>query len=172
MRTTRVFSDACEGFALPAILALVLSVAAPCVEPGKPSKASLLVAMWRAIGARNPDAAMRNPDYLGGRFLGAQERALMSGNSTLPCLDMKFEEAMQCLQDPGVASSFFNMLSSTKHIDLTLRQAVDGGTRQVVIWGAGFDCRADRFGDLLDGVKVGTACSVTCKRDICPDRLC
>jgi len=153
MRTTRVFT-ACKGLALPTILAAVMSVAAPCVEPGKPSKTSLLVAMWRAIGARNPDAEMRNPDYLAGRFLGAQERALMSETSTLPCLDMKFEEAMQCLQDAGVTASFFNILSRTKHIEATLRQAVEGGTTQVVILGAGFDSRVYRLRDLLHGVKV------------------
>jgi hypothetical protein len=56
MRTTRVSGDSCKGLAISTILAIAISSVAPCVEPGKPSKTSLLVAMWRAIGARNPDA--------------------------------------------------------------------------------------------------------------------
>jgi methyltransferase (TIGR00027 family) len=78
----------------------------------------------------------------------------MSETTTLPCLDKQFEEAMSCLQAAGVTASFFNILSRTKHIDATLRQAVEGGTTQIVILGAGFDSRAYRFGELLRSVKV------------------
>jgi len=154
MRAARLSSGPSKGFAISIALAITIAALAPCVEPGKLSKTSLLVAMWRAIGAGNPDAEMRNPDYLAGRFLGAQERALMSGAGSLRCLDMKFDEAIRCIQDAGASASFFNILSRTKHIDATMRQAVESGTAQVVILGAGFDSRAYRFGDLLRGVKV------------------
>jgi methyltransferase (TIGR00027 family) len=133
---------------------MTIAALAPCVEPGKPSKTSVLVAMWRAIGARNPDVEMRNPDNLAVQFLGAQERTLVSGASTFRCLDMKFDDAMRCLQDAGVSASFFNILARTKHIDATMRLAVESGTTQVVILGAGFDSRAYRFAELFRGVKI------------------
>jgi methyltransferase (TIGR00027 family) len=154
MRVTRLFSGPYKGFSISTALLILMAAPALCVEPGKPSKTSLLVSMWRAIGAGDPDAETRNPDYLARRFLGAQEGALMSEASTLACLDMKFEEAMRCIQDAGVSASFFNILSRTKHIDATMRRALESGTTQVVILGAGFDSRAYRFGDLLRGVKV------------------
>ena len=42
------------------------------------SKTCLYVAAGRALGARDPDAAVRNPDYLAERLLGPKERALVA----------------------------------------------------------------------------------------------
>ena len=55
---------------LSALLFGWLAVGASAVDPGLPSKTSVLTASLRAIGAKNPDAAFRNPDYLAIKFLG------------------------------------------------------------------------------------------------------
>ena len=83
----RLYSGLCKGFAVPHNpRGCDLRGGAVC-RTWKTVQDLAVVAMWRAIGSRNPDAEMRNPDYLAGRFLGAQERSLMSGTSTLPCLE-------------------------------------------------------------------------------------
>ena len=64
------------GRALVSFAVLIgwLTVGALAVEPGLPSKTSVLAASLRAIGGKNPDPQFRNPDYLAIRFLGPRER--------------------------------------------------------------------------------------------------
>ena len=75
------------------------------VEPGKPSVTALLAAANRAIGARNPDASMRNPDYLAEKFLGPEERAILEKAEPefVRALGMDFENAVQSLESRGFA---------------------------------------------------------------------
>src|SRR5580704_8862973 len=114
-----------------------------------PSRTSLMVAAGRALGAREPDPSMRNPDSLAEKLLGPDELALIQ------------EHAVgRALSNPEVAVGYeamgtaIMMLVRTKFIDEKLRQALAAGARQYVILGAGFDTRAYRFKDLLKDVKV------------------
>ena len=52
---------------------------------------------------------------------------------------------------PGMVGA---MLSRTRYIDEVLLQDLSGGARQVVILGAGFDSRAYRFRERLEGVRL------------------
>src|SRR4051812_23423189 len=47
------------------------------VEPGRPSKTAVYVTAARAVGAKDPDPQLRNPDYLAITFLGPRERAVL-----------------------------------------------------------------------------------------------
>lgn len=108
-----------------------------------------MVAAGRALGAREPDASVRNPDSLAEKLLGSEELALIQEHAV-----------SRALSDPNAppdyeaAGTAILMLIRTKFIDEKLREAIADGARQYVILGAGFDTRAYRFADLLKDVKV------------------
>jgi methyltransferase (TIGR00027 family) len=52
---------------------------------------------------------------------------------------------------PGVGNA---IIARTRYIDNCLKEAIHAGMRQLVILGAGYDTRAIRFKDLLEGVTV------------------
>ncbi len=58
---------------------------------GQPSRTSILVAAARALGARERDPQVRNPDWLAERLLGPEERALLGPSAAL--LDRSSEQA-------------------------------------------------------------------------------
>jgi len=136
---------------LSALLFGWLAVGALAVDPGLPSKTSVLAASLRAVGAKNPDSAFRNPDYLAIKFLGPRERALVK-DFPMEALDLDFRQAVERLtpQDRG---SVTTMLIRTKHLDAALDEALRDGTSQIIILGAGFDSRGYRFRDRLRGVR-------------------
>ncbi len=107
-----------------------------------------MVAAGRAFGAREADPAMRNPDSLAEKLLGPEELALIQQHPIGRALTNPTESAYEAV---GTAVM---MLVRTKFIDEKLQQAIAGGARQYVILGAGFDTRAYRFADLLDGLRV------------------
>jgi methyltransferase (TIGR00027 family) len=119
------------------------------VEPGLPSKTSIWVAAARAIGAKNPDAELRNPDYLAARFLGPRERALLP-DYPMEALDLDYEDALRRLPGPAFVTS---MVIRTRYIDAVLDASLSDGVRQVVVLGAGFDSRGYRFQSRLKDVR-------------------
>ena len=110
-----------------------------------------MVAAGRAFGAREPDASVRNPDYLAERFLGPAERQLISEHPIAAALDEDYEQARLRMEVAGVSNM---MLARTRFIDDRLQTAIANRVTQVVILGAGFDTRAYRFADLLKEQKV------------------
>jgi len=125
----------------------LMSFPAAAVEPGKPSATALLAAANRAVGARNPDASMRNPDYLAEKFFGPEERAILGKffPPALQALDMDFERA---------AAQGMGMLGRTRFYDAMFLSAIQDGARQIVNLGAGLDTRAYRFQEKLRGIKT------------------
>jgi len=121
------------------------------IEPGLPSKTSILSATLRAIGAKNPDADFRNPDNLAIKFLGPRERALLK-DYPMDALDLEYHAAIDRLSAPD-RGSVTTMFIRTKHFDTALLNALRDGTRQVIILGAGLDSRGYRFRDQLQGVR-------------------
>ncbi len=108
-----------------------------------------MVAAGRALGAREPDPAVRNPDSLAEKLLGPEELALIQEHPIGRAVaDPESTPGFEAL---GTATM---MLVRTKFIDEKLQRAVAEGARQFVILGAGFDTRAHRFSDLLKDVKV------------------
>jgi methyltransferase (TIGR00027 family) len=119
------------------------------VSPGI-SKTSIYVAAGRAVGAREPDPAARNPDDLAERLLGDPSE-LDLDHPTVRALSLGYDDAMKDLE---VVSTVRMMTVRTRFIDEALERAVAAGATQVVILGAGFDSHAYRCRDLLARVKV------------------
>jgi len=118
---------------------------------GLPSRTAVLTAAARALGSREPDASVRNPDSLADRLIGPAEAALIADHPISRALDRDVGDA---LSDAEVFGFAWLMLVRTRCIDESLRRAIDRGAAQVVMLGAGFDSRAHRFKDLLGGVKA------------------
>lgn len=116
-----------------------------------PSSTSVWAAMGRAFGSREPDAKVRNPDWLAGKLVGPQELALMQDHPLVSAINRPYEEASR---DMEVIAASRSMIPRTRFIDERLEAAVGNGTTQLVILGAGFDSRAYRFEKLLTAVRV------------------
>ena len=120
------------------------------VEPGLPSKTAVYVAAARAVGSKDPDPQLRNPDYLAIKFLGPRERAVLP-DLPMNALDLDFDRAMKQL---GPHLPVAVMTYRTKRFDAALLDALQNGARQVVVLGAGFDSRAYHFQSQLGDVRV------------------
>jgi methyltransferase (TIGR00027 family) len=118
---------------------------------GLPSRTSILTAAARALGSREPDPSVRNPDWAAARLIGPAELALIADHPIGSAVDKDFEDT---INDPDVFGFTWLMLVRTRYIDEALERAVRGGATQVVILGAGFDTRAHRFADLLKDATI------------------
>jgi methyltransferase (TIGR00027 family) len=118
---------------------------------GLPSRTSIVTAAARALGSREPDASVRNPDWAADRLIGPAELTLIADHPISKALDQDFQEAMN---DPEVFGFVWLMLVRTRFIDEQMERAIRDGATQVVILGAGFDTRAHRFTELLKGATV------------------
>ena len=118
---------------------------------GLPSRTSILTAAARALGSREPDASVRNPDWIADRLIGPAELTLIADHPISRAFDQDFHTA---LQDPDVLGFVWLMLVRTRFIDERLEHAIRNGATQLVILGAGFDTRAHRFAGLLRDAVV------------------
>jgi hypothetical protein len=102
------------------ILILVSTLRA--VEPGLPSKTAVYAAAARAVGAKNPNPELRNPDYLAIKFLGPRERAILA-DYPMDALDLDYQGAMMQLADklPVTTHAF-----RTKAFDAAMLDALKG----------------------------------------------
>jgi methyltransferase (TIGR00027 family) len=107
--------------------------------------------MGRAIGSREPDERVRNPDYLAGELIGPEERALFGDHPLVAAMDKPYEEASQ---EWEVLMAARLMIPRTRFIDSRLQEAIKDGARQLVILGAGFDTRAYRLKEVLSNARV------------------
>jgi methyltransferase (TIGR00027 family) len=114
--------------------------------PGQPSRTSITVAALRAFGAREPDLAVRNPDWLAERLVGPAQLALIEDHPIAAALRQDYREARRNREVSGMANL---LLIRTRFIEDHLERAIENGIAQVVILGAGFDTRAYRFADQL-----------------------
>ena len=118
---------------------------------GLPSRTSILTAAARALGSREPDASVRNPDWVADRLIGPAELALIADHPISRALDQDFQQAMN---ETDVFGFVWLMLVRTRFIDERLERAVRAGATQLVILGAGFDTRAHRFAALLKDTAI------------------
>src|SRR5215216_3723653 len=114
------------------------------------SGTSIYVAAGRAVGAREPDPSVRNPDYLAEKLLG-DPSTLHVDHPAVRALSLDYEAAMN---DMDVVTAVRMMIVRTRFIDDALARAIEGGAAQVVILGAGFDSHAYRFQELLAHVRI------------------
>ena len=118
---------------------------------GLPSRTAVLTAAARALGSREPDASVRNPDSLADRLISSAELALIADHPIGRAFDRAFDEAMG---DPEIFGFTWLMLVRTRCIDEWMRRAIQQGATQLVVLGAGFDSRAHRFKDILGNIAV------------------
>ena len=114
------------------------------------SRTCIYVAAARAIGARDPDPTVRNPDHLAERLLGDPD-ALDVDHPVVRALALPYDEAMS---QPEVVNIVRMMMIRTRFIDAALERAVAAGATQLVILGAGFDSHAYRYRQLLEPARV------------------
>lgn len=118
---------------------------------GLPSRTSILTAAARAFGSREPDASVRNPDWLAEQLIGPAELALIADHPLSNAFERDFQEG---ISDPDVFGLTWLMLVRTRFIDELMERAIHGGAMQLVILGAGFDTRAHRFTELLKDTLI------------------
>ncbi len=112
----------------------------------QPSFTASWVAGWRGLGHLLGDAQIAD-DPFGARFGGRWAEALARAGAH-PALRAGL------IRLPQIANWVGYMQVRTRLIDDQLRSFLAAGGRQVVILGAGYDCRAARFAALLAGARV------------------
>ena len=119
--------------------------------PDQPSRTSILVAVARAFGGRESDAAVRNPDWLAERLITPEDLELIAEHPISRALGEDYADGRK---DPEIAGITNLMLIRTRFIDEHLKRSIENGATQLVILGAGFDTRAYRFAELLKDKRV------------------
>ena len=114
------------------------------------SKTSLYVAAGRAVGAREPDRAARNPDDLAEKLLG-DPSAIDLDHPVVTALRLGYGEAMKQID---VVNAVRMTTIRTRFIDEALERAVADGATELVILGAGLDSHAYRCRELLARVRI------------------
>jgi methyltransferase (TIGR00027 family) len=114
--------------------------------PGQPSRTSIVVAALRAFGAREPDASVRNPDWLAEKLITSEDLDLIAEHPISRALRDDYQKGRQVREVAGMSNL---MLVRTRFVDEQLQRAIKEGAVQIVILGAGFDTRAYRFAELL-----------------------
>ena len=118
------------------------------VIAGRQSRTAQYVAFFRALESRRPVAERLFVDPVADAFLDRPLRAAVAA-AALPAVG----RAVPWLLDRRIPGPRASAVARTRYIDDALRAAVAAGTEQVVILGAGYDCRAYRMPELR-GVRV------------------
>jgi len=108
----------------------------------KPIGSAEVVTFIRAMGAI--DKKVKNPDYLAKHFLGFKFRLQL-------LIPTRIGKRKMELKLPG---GYWYFQARTKHIDASLKKAIQAGVEQFVILGAGYDSRPYRFRDSLANINV------------------
>ena len=109
------------------------------MKPGEPSRTAEHMALFRALESSRPKERLFD-DPFAELFLRPPYRLLLLLARARPLrvlVDYSIDVA-----GPGARSS---AIARTRLIDDTVRSALDDGVQQIVILGAGFDCRAYRM---------------------------
>lgn len=114
------------------------------------SRTAFYVAAARAIGAREPDPDVCNPDDVAEKLL-CDPAGLDLDLPVVCALEQSYSDAMK---DIEVATTVRSMAVRTRFIDEALERAVNSGATQILILGAGFDSHAYRCQELLQGTRV------------------
>ena len=108
----------------------------------KPSQTAAYVALCRALSFRDERAAIKGPDALAHLFVSE------NGKKSL-------ENADAVRRGIAFTAPLYGMMvARTAFFDMKFREAVEGGIRQIVLLGAGYDTRACRFSSLLGDTAV------------------
>src|SRR6185295_4161432 len=95
--------------------------------PGQPSRTSITVAALRAFGAREPDPAVRNPDWLAERLVGPAQLALVTEHPVAAAVRQDYMEARKSREVAGMSNL---LLIRTRFIDERMQRALENGATQ------------------------------------------
>jgi len=113
----------------------------------RPSLTAQAVTLYRALEMRRPAPDRIVSDQYAQVFLNPALRAASTGlGLALPAIDV--------VERNGTTGLATYVLCRHRFIDDHLSAALDDGVEQVIILGAGYDSRAYRFADQLDGRPV------------------
>jgi methyltransferase (TIGR00027 family) len=118
------------------------------MKNGKPSVTAAWVAATRRFGAVLPPEARLADDPYGARFFGPAIERLAAFAARHP------EGAVRFFRRTDRLGFIQAMQVRTRALDDALLAFVRDGGRQIILLGAGFDCRAARFRDALRGATV------------------
>lgn len=107
------------------------------MKPDTPSQTAAVVAAARSLGRHLPASARLVSDPYGLRFIYPSLASLFSPGTAPTAMAVRWMTPLR--------RWVLYMQVRTRVIDDILCDFVDGGGRQVVILGAGYDCRAHRF---------------------------
>jgi methyltransferase (TIGR00027 family) len=110
------------------------------------SRTAEIVALYRALETAGPTPVIRDP--FAHRFLSRRYAAAVQLSRVRPA-----RRALLAYADRRAPGARTSAIARTAFLDEAVRDAVAAGTRQLVILGAGFDCRAHRMPELA-GVRV------------------
>jgi methyltransferase (TIGR00027 family) len=119
------------------------------MQRDRPSFTAAWVAACRGLAALLPPEAHIAEDRFGVRFGGRLASAMARVGGIAPGLTSGVVTRM-----PPLLRSILYLQVRTRAIDDAMLDFVEGGGRQIVILGAGFDCRAARFRDELAAATV------------------
>jgi methyltransferase (TIGR00027 family) len=115
------------------------------MKAGYASRTAQFVAAARGLGSLLPPEDQIADDPYGVEFGGPIAQLIERAGTLAPRLMLSL---------PALARSICYMQVRTRALDDALAEFARAGGRQVVLLGAGFDCRAERFRALLDGGRV------------------
>ena len=120
------------------------------MKEGRPSRTAAWVAACRSYGALLPKEARLADDPYGAKFIGrdGRGRVVGLGDGAPRALRFGLALAMPLLRD------VMYMQVRTRVLDDAMLEFVRAGGKQIVLLGAGFDCRALRFARELAQAKV------------------
>jgi methyltransferase (TIGR00027 family) len=110
------------------------------------------VAYVRALGARERDPRLRNPDFLAAHFVAHIRAAKLM--LQLAARRAAFHATGRWAFERIAPGIYWAEIARVKHFDRVLLKEVSAGVEQVVILGAGLDSRAYRFRSKLNGVRL------------------
>jgi methyltransferase (TIGR00027 family) len=113
------------------------------MRDGSPSRTAQWVAAARGLGRLLPEDVRIADDPYGFAFASRRLAGVINAADTRPG-----GRADGIARIPGLAMWIVHMQVRTRLIDDALRSFVAGGGRQVVVLGAGYDCRALRMPEL------------------------
>jgi methyltransferase (TIGR00027 family) len=113
---------------------------------GQPSLSALNVARCRAVAAHDPREAIRGPDTLAEVFLGEEAQQSLINPAVHALILQKLAAA-----SPGGYEYF---IARTAYLDEVVERALREDIPQIVFLGAGYDTRAFRFADLIQGTQI------------------
>src|SRR6185503_13965407 len=91
------------------------------VGPGQPSRTSIVVAALRAFGAREPDATVRNPDWLAERLISPAELERITAHPISTAIREDYQKGRRNQEIAGMSNL---MLIRTRFIDDHLQRAL------------------------------------------------